>query len=671
VDVRGTDVVRGEPDARHSDRVGLAFVATDGTLLRADAVFCELAGIEASEAVGRNVIDVWPDLDLTLEIETASQICRGDATYTTLFRRYPAPGGGEWDVEVGIFGVRDPDGRSILSVRLRGIGAEVPRPEVGPLPPEDDETLMAFDQGKVGALIIGLDGRARRVNPAMCRICGRTAEEMTAVDLLALTHPDDQGRDVELSLQVWTGDSDGWSHEKRLLRPDGSIVWVQQEVAVVRDADGRPHHFLAQAVDITDRKEAEAELRESRERIELLTSGLPVGLLEVSATGAALAANPALVELVGFDPVEQGIRLVDLIDPEHVDAVVERFLESVADGEDWSSDFRLAPREGGRARWVRAFVRSHFEDDGSFRSATGAWFDVTDEMEARSESARFGELLADVPDFVAIASTDGRVVYRNPAAATVIPLATDDALELIALFDEKSQERLLLDVVPAIEATGAWSGELTLVGADGARRPVLASMTLHGDDSAEVEYVTVIARDIADLKAVEDLLREQATQDSLTGLVNRTAFHQAVEAALAREPGAGALLFVDLDRFKGVNDRFGHEAGDAVLVEVAERLRRAVRDGDVVGRIGGDEFVVLCRGRSSPADVAAVAARIVERLAQPIGWEGTPLVVGASVGVAMAGGDDDARSLIRRADGGVYLAKRRGGSQVAEHLPPR
>lgn len=643
----------------------MAFISAEGRLLRADPEFCHLAGIDPESSLGRTIRELWPDLDLSGEIASARGICEGDASYVTMIRHYPMPsGGGMREAELGLFGVPGDDGTTIISVRLRASGAPLPdRPAAATLSVEDDDTLLAFDQGKVGAAIVGLDGRAWRVNPAMCRICGRSEEEMLSVELLELTHPDDQQRDLELGLPVWVGDAEGWSHEKRLVRPDGSVRWVQQEVVVVRDDAGRPHHFLAQAVDITDRKAAEAELRASRERIHLLTEGLPVGVFEVGVDGVLRSTNPAFDELMGSQRSLVGATMVELIHPDHRDAVVAGFLASVGDGVDWAADVRLVDGPSHRPRWVRATVRSHLDAGGRLASASGALVDVTDEIEARSTSARFAELLADVPDFVAIASTDGQIIYRNPAAAGVMGAPVDDAVVLISLFDDDTQERLYDEVLPALDTEGTWSGELTLIDPDGSLRPTLGSMTLHPDPTTGMEYVTVIARDIADMKAVEALLREQATLDPLTGLLNRAAFHQALALALGRGEGV-AVLFVDLDRFKEVNDRWGHDAGDEVLTVVASRLLAAVRDDDLVGRIGGDEFVVLCQVGTVPAAASAVAQRIVDRLVESITWDGREVGVGASVGVAVSGEGDTARSLIRRADAAVYRAKAGGGSQV-------
>ena len=167
--------------------------------------------------------------------------------------------------------------------------------------------------------------------------------------------------------------------------------------------------------------------------------------------------------------------------------------------------------------------------------------------------------------------------------------------------------------------------------------------------------------------AAHVMLAEQVVSDPLTGLLNRNAFRarldQAVERARAEQTSL-AVLFLDLDRFKAVNDTLGHQAGDALLVQAAERLRTVVRGDDALSRYGGDEFTVLLEGLTGPEHAVSVAERVQAALAEPfpIGPEGAS--VGVSVGITISlNGEDDADTLLREADIAMYLAKRAGRSR--------
>ena len=169
------------------------------------------------------------------------------------------------------------------------------------------------------------------------------------------------------------------------------------------------------------------------------------------------------------------------------------------------------------------------------------------------------------------------------------------------------------------------------------------------------------------IAGVQRTLTHEANHDSLTGLANRTAFHSRVEAVLSRRPAADtsqALLFVDLDDFKDINDTLGHAAGDELLEIVAMRLRDVVRTGDLVARLGGDEFALLLDALPSPADAMRLAERAVKSLAEPVAIHGREVHVGASIGLAMREPDSCLDSLLRQADIAMYSAKGRGKNRV-------
>ena len=172
--------------------------------------------------------------------------------------------------------------------------------------------------------------------------------------------------------------------------------------------------------------------------------------------------------------------------------------------------------------------------------------------------------------------------------------------------------------------------------------------------------------DITDLKQAQAALARQATHDPLTGLPNRRLLLEGLISALAdlgrgQRTGTVALMFVDLDRFKMVNDVLGHDAGDALLRTAAARLRNAVRAHDMVARFGGDEFVVLLQHVADRGELHDVAQRILDTVAAPIPIGGETADVGASVGIATAAGpDDDPDALLRNADAAMYRAKEQG-----------
>jgi diguanylate cyclase (GGDEF)-like protein len=206
-----------------------------------------------------------------------------------------------------------------------------------------------------------------------------------------------------------------------------------------------------------------------------------------------------------------------------------------------------------------------------------------------------------------------------------------------------------------------------MVRPDGSFRWVETAVRAVPDAQGKPYQVVAVTRDVSERKDAETLLAHQALHDSLTGLPNRTLFLDRLEQALARaerRQGAVAVLFVDLDRFKFINDSFGHAAGDRLLCDVAARLRRALRPADTIARFGGDELTVLCEDLDGEAGARAIAQRIADLFDDPFVVEDGEAFLQASVGIALAGNGAEPEDLIRDADAAMYRAKDRGRARV-------
>ena len=279
--------------------------------------------------------------------------------------------------------------------------------------------------------------------------------------------------------------------------------------------------------------------------------------------------------------------------------------------------------------------------------------------------AELHRLLESSPDAMLRYDADLRHVYANPAALALLSRSTEDVVGRTSR--ELGLPLDFLDIwEPALRMV-LQSGESAVVEVSiGAPTPLFleARMVVETDDAAGVVGVFVIARDLTDRKRAEEALALQAVQDPLTGLANRVLLVDRLQQALVRlerQPGRLAVIFLDLDRFKVINDSLGHAAGDALLLEVAARLRIAARRSDTVARFGGDEFVMLCERLSADEDAAVIAGRISRALAEPFAYDGQILRLTGSMGIAVT---EEAGTrpeiLIRDADAAMYQAKERG-----------
>ncbi len=292
------------------------------------------------------------------------------------------------------------------------------------------------------------------------------------------------------------------------------------------------------------------------------------------------------------------------------------------------------------------------------------------------------ELLEAAADLVTVFDPSGALLHVNRVAARYLGIPAyaadvghhdlgpdvDPALDgrtVFELFDRPSADRIRFEALPALDHQGTWRGEATL---SGTRTGIPTSLVLIAHRGpAGIERYSGIARDVTELKDVQRALMMEATHDALTQLPNRGLLLDRLEHAVSRAGRSGAelaVLYIDLDRVKVVNDSLGHYAGDRLLVQVAQRLRDGLRSPDTVGRLGGDEFVVIAEDLDGPRDGVELARRIVDDMARPFDLDGVEAFVSASVGVAfLSGPEDSADTLLRDADVAMYRAKSASGNR--------
>jgi len=287
------------------------------------------------------------------------------------------------------------------------------------------------------------------------------------------------------------------------------------------------------------------------------------------------------------------------------------------------------------------------------------------ETTARENEARFRALVQHSSDVITIVEADTRVRYVSPSVTRVFGYQPSE-LEGTCLTDLLHPEDLARGVESFSAATarpGVTSPtEWRIRHRDGRWLHVeaLGTNLLH---EPTVRGIVVNSRDVSERKALEAQLTHQAFHDPLTGLSNRALFLDRVSHALTlaqRHAQTLAILFLDLDNFKTVNDSLGHSAGDRLLVAVAHRLVASVRTSDTVARLGGDEFAILIEDAVGDMSAASVAERITQALPEPFSIEGKEVFISASIGIAVAGTEDSASDLLRNADMAMYLAKSRG-----------
>ncbi|MEX2658443.1 MAG: EAL domain-containing protein [Acidimicrobiales bacterium] len=420
---------------------------------------------------------------------------------------------------------------------------------------------------------------------------------------------------------------------------------------------------------------SEEQVRIAAQHWALTFDNAVVGMVTHDLDGRIVQANPAFCRMVGRDAESlHHLLSLELIHPDDREERARNLRQAVA-GSAWAryTDDRY---RHARGRDIWAQTSSILVRDAAGRPL---YFlsQVVDMTEPRSTAEFLKAVLHNISDAVVACDVEGQLVFSNPAASGLLPGVPVESLtpagwtEQPALHLPESTRPLGREQLPlqrALEGDELRDLELAAVLRDGERRILLNNGQAIVDARGNRFGAVVVMRDATVSKRAEAALAHQALHDPLTGLPNRALLLDRIGQALSRRQPSGsvAALFLDLDRFKVVNDSLGHEVGDELIVSIAHRLRSVVRPSDTVARLGGDEFVVLCEGVGDPQDVIALSERIEAAVATPVnvGARGVDVVVAVSVGVVIAD-DNHVRpdDLLRDADTAMYRAKQRGGSR--------
>jgi diguanylate cyclase (GGDEF)-like protein/PAS domain S-box-containing protein len=531
----------------------------------------------------------------------------------------------------------------------------------------------AFDSSAIGMTITGLDARFVQVNAAFARMVGHTVEELTGATVRDVSHPDEWAADRELVRELVADPGAIVQREKRYVRPDGTEVLALLSVSAVTGPDGTAQYLIAQMVDITQQRAAERALAENEQRFRTLAVSSPVGIFSASFDGRILYANHRMAEIFGIDPTEdEGPRWVERVDPVSRGALLEVARDVMEHGGARGIDVRLTGSAG--AAWARINVTAARDGDGE-GVLVGTIVDVSAEVEARTElaarEAEYRALAEHSSDFLSRHDLEGRYLYASPACEALLGYPPADLIgrtpwEVGYVHpDDADAVRSLNQALGGGRdtATAAWR----VVRPDGSVRWLETALRAVPDPDGRPYQVVAVTRDVSERKDAELRLAHQALHDALTGLPNRALFHDRLEQALRRAErtrGGVAVLFVDLDRFKLINDSFGHAAGDRLLIDVAARLRHVLRPADTIARFGGDELTILCEDLDGEAGALAVAHRIASAFEEPFAVDDGEAFLQASVGIALGGESATPEDLVRDADAAMYKAKERGRSRV-------
>ncbi len=415
-------------------------------------------------------------------------------------------------------------------------------------------------------------------------------------------------------------------------------------------------------VDITSTRQADLELRKLSRAMEQS----PASIVITDTEGNIEYVNPKFEEISGYSAEEaigQNPRILRSGDKTTED--YRELWETISAGMEWRGHFHNK-RKDGSVYWESASISAIYGDDGEIINYLAVKEDITERKNAEDQLRMNATVFDTVSEGILVADANNRIKSVNPAFTRITGYDSEEVVgrNPSMLSSGRHDASFYRHMWWQLESRGFWSGEIWNRRKDGSVYPEWMSIVVLKDSEGEVtEYVAVFS-DITQRKQDEEQIRHQAHYDALTGLPNRSLFFdrltQAVIAA-RREGAMMALLFLDLDRFKAINDTRGHVVGDEVLQQVADRLLNCVREADTVSRFGGDEFVVMLQDLVEVNDAAMVAEKIVSAMEAPFYSGDRELFVGASVGITIYPTDTESpETMLRNADMAMYRAKESG-----------
>ncbi|MCB0967310.1 MAG: PAS domain S-box protein [Ilumatobacter sp.] len=538
----------------------------------------------------------------------------------------------------------------------------MPRTLLGQGASDDGESALAWLEAVLagtpdGVLVIDRSGQVVLANERYARLSGYRRDELVGMAVGDLDAVDNrsgvQARhdDAEhVAIQVF----DSWHQRK-----DGS-VWPVVVAVTYADVDGG--HYVSFVHDASSRHSADNVVRLAADRYRDLLAGSTDGFVRIDADDRIVEVNGRLTEMLGLESDELVGRPVGdvsaLYGPpslaQRLDAArseaFERFTTTVrpTEGKPFAAEISLTSTgaEGGH---VLAFVR-----------------DVTDRVEAerliREGAERFGALLSGTTEAFCMLDTTGVILDVNDEFCLQSGYDRDEMIGR-STTDLASVEGLehLIELSLEVLEQGSGRSETLLRRKDGTDWPVEISATV---SHVEGGRVFTFLHDISERQEAERRIEALAFSDTLTGLPNRARFLDLLRDAISARPADGAMLAVcrlDVDGFAAVNDRLGHEVGDALIVQLGQRLVDEIGDGGVVARFGGDEFILLVTGLADRRQVDAIAGRVLAACRVPGVVDGNGYPLSASMGVTISPDDDgDADALLRHADQAMYQAKSNG-----------
>ncbi|PKG57916.1 GGDEF domain-containing protein [Shewanella sp. Choline-02u-19] len=535
-----------------------------------------------------------------------------------------------------------------------------------------------FQAGSMGIAITDNQHQWIKVNPNLCHMLQYSEPELLELLWSDLIHHNDFNLYQHYFSEMLAGDNNEFELDIRFIANDDSIVYTHMTVACQRN-QGKVELVIIGLLNRSSQKQAEMAMLASQEQLGLVLDSSELGFWDWDIVNDKVERNEHSANLLGCDVTTLNnnpklwMRAIHPKDRVGVLSSIDEHISGVS--EQHKIEYRMYSHTG-EIRWIldSGKIVSRDENNKPLRMC-GVHTDITDRKRVEESLKLAASVYNNSSEAMSVQDEAGTIININ-AAFTDITGYSDVEIKqqnIQILQCNRNNRSTYEQMELSVEETGRWQGETWLRRKNGEEFVVWLTLNTLFDAEAQTERRVALFSDITDKKQAEQIIWKQANYDPLTGLPNRRMLLDYLGAEILksdRREKHFALMFLDLDYFKEVNDTLGHDMGDLLLTEAAKRLKSCIRDSDVVARLGGDEFTVVLSGITDIKGVDKVAQNILNRIAEPFNLGEESAYISASIGITLY--PDDAASiegLLKHADQAMYAAKDQGRNRFHYFTP--
>ena len=515
-----------------------------------------------------------------------------------------------------------------------------------------------------GIVITNMEGLILKTNTAMQVFSRLSREQLLAKHWLNLFPLHDgldfSNRDKELKENGQFG-----PYTIEIESPEGMNTILEVEDYLSRDDLGNSQ-IWSFASDISKETYARNQLLLSQKKYKATFDHANIGIAHVGLNGEWISINQSISNMLGYSKEDLlALTFQDITYADDLENDLVHFQE-LLDGK--SDSYKVEKRyykKNGTLFWAMLSVAIVKDENGPLYFIS-VIEDINTQKNAFLDNLQARTVFNATQESIVITDHETRIINVNPAFENITgySLADIKGEKLETLRSDMHSDEFYNDMVRAYKQSGFWSGEVIYRSKNGDVFPIYLNISAVRDDHNNIIQYVAVLTDISLIKQSQDKIQYLANHDALTGLPNRTLFSDRIDHALQearRSKKHIAILFIDLDRFKIINDGLGHNVGDAVLIEVAKRFTDVLRSEDTVARVGGDEFIVIAQDLESALSASKIAAHLLEVVQEEIFFEEHKIKIGASIGISIYPNDGmSGEELVRKADIAMYDAKDHG-----------